>query len=504
MSLVTRCPTCATTFKVVRDQLRISDGWVRCGRCSEIFDATQDLRDAVTGEQLAAQSFAFAPAAVTAPADAAPSSAGADFQTPARPSEAVNRSTPPSDASQGDGHWDGAAGTNAAHRAADDPRVAPQAQAGDWPSADLLEIPSFARASDAAATHAQLPPAPQPTRRDDGEPAQPVPAGVPAWRRIQVPSLANIEGVLTDKPWPMRRASDADPQDGGSQAPAAAAIDAAVDVQLKKALRRARAEAWSQDLARERLEVEMTPQDKLRDAARDMAAPAELDSAAAGVLRPVSDKDQLSQTEAVSVEVPAADAEPGPHAPPMQIAPTSAQADDLVFSEPAELSESEDKPKRRLGALWALLSLLALALLAAQWLRHERDGLAASQPALRPAISKLCELTQCFVGPPRRIDAVRIDGSSFTPSGQGERYALAFTLRNAAPTSVAMPSIELTLLDGNERAVVRRIFHPADFRAPAQMNARGQQSGQLLLALQAPSEARAPAVVGYSLLAFYP
>ena len=46
MSLVTRCPACATTFKVVRDQLRISDGWVRCGRCSEVFDATIDLREA--------------------------------------------------------------------------------------------------------------------------------------------------------------------------------------------------------------------------------------------------------------------------------------------------------------------------------------------------------------------------------------------------------------------------------------------------------------------------
>lgn len=45
MSLVTRCPSCATTFKVVRDQLRISDGWVRCGRCSHVFDATIDLQD---------------------------------------------------------------------------------------------------------------------------------------------------------------------------------------------------------------------------------------------------------------------------------------------------------------------------------------------------------------------------------------------------------------------------------------------------------------------------
>ena len=34
MSLITRCPACGTMFKVVPDQLRISEGWVRCGHCA--------------------------------------------------------------------------------------------------------------------------------------------------------------------------------------------------------------------------------------------------------------------------------------------------------------------------------------------------------------------------------------------------------------------------------------------------------------------------------------
>lgn len=45
MSLITRCPACGTMFKVVPDQLRISEGWVRCGQCAEIFDATANLRE---------------------------------------------------------------------------------------------------------------------------------------------------------------------------------------------------------------------------------------------------------------------------------------------------------------------------------------------------------------------------------------------------------------------------------------------------------------------------
>lgn len=44
MSFITRCPACATAFKVVPDQLKISDGWVRCGHCRQVFDATLHLQ----------------------------------------------------------------------------------------------------------------------------------------------------------------------------------------------------------------------------------------------------------------------------------------------------------------------------------------------------------------------------------------------------------------------------------------------------------------------------
>jgi predicted Zn finger-like uncharacterized protein len=40
MSQTTRCPACHTTFKLVPDQLRVSEGWVRCGRCAEVFEAS--------------------------------------------------------------------------------------------------------------------------------------------------------------------------------------------------------------------------------------------------------------------------------------------------------------------------------------------------------------------------------------------------------------------------------------------------------------------------------
>lgn len=45
MSLITSCPACDTRFKIVPDQLKISDGWVRCGTCGEVFDASKRLED---------------------------------------------------------------------------------------------------------------------------------------------------------------------------------------------------------------------------------------------------------------------------------------------------------------------------------------------------------------------------------------------------------------------------------------------------------------------------
>lgn len=49
--LATRCTACGTTFRVVPDQLRVSGGYVRCGRCSTVFNALEELVDLETGER---------------------------------------------------------------------------------------------------------------------------------------------------------------------------------------------------------------------------------------------------------------------------------------------------------------------------------------------------------------------------------------------------------------------------------------------------------------------
>jgi len=51
MSLVTACPSCGVLFKVSPDQLLISEGWVRCGKCQTVFDAALSLKPTIRAQK---------------------------------------------------------------------------------------------------------------------------------------------------------------------------------------------------------------------------------------------------------------------------------------------------------------------------------------------------------------------------------------------------------------------------------------------------------------------
>lgn len=45
--MLTRCPHCHTAFRVTSEQLKVRQGRVRCGACSEVFDALDSLADEI-------------------------------------------------------------------------------------------------------------------------------------------------------------------------------------------------------------------------------------------------------------------------------------------------------------------------------------------------------------------------------------------------------------------------------------------------------------------------
>ncbi len=149
-----------------------------------------------------------------------------------------------------------------------------------------------------------------------------------------------------------------------------------------------------------------------------------------------------------------------------------------------------------------LLGLVLLGALALQVALHERDRLAALQPALKPVLEALCQPLRCTVGPPRQIEAIVIDSSSFGKL-RGDAYRLALTLKNQAVMAVAMPAIELTLTDSQDQPVLRRVLTPAELGAAAgQIDASSDWSGTF--AVNVASGNGAGRVAGYRLLAFYP
>jgi predicted Zn finger-like uncharacterized protein len=60
MMLLTRCPECRTTFRITADALEVASGQVRCGRCSAVFDAYEELKEETAAEPESAQPVAAA------------------------------------------------------------------------------------------------------------------------------------------------------------------------------------------------------------------------------------------------------------------------------------------------------------------------------------------------------------------------------------------------------------------------------------------------------------
>jgi predicted Zn finger-like uncharacterized protein len=96
--MATRCTACGTVFRVVPDQLRVSEGWVRCGRCSEVFNAAEALLDLDTGAPrgpLDSVPRAMVRSGSTRPAaPAGPPPALADFGLPMPPPASAPRPPP--------------------------------------------------------------------------------------------------------------------------------------------------------------------------------------------------------------------------------------------------------------------------------------------------------------------------------------------------------------------------------------------------------------------------
>lgn len=481
MSQITRCPSCQTTFKVVADQLRISDGWVRCGQCKEVFHAASNLLEM--------------------PAQRPQPEAGA------RPGPAAGQ----------------AQGVAPAHAPLPppEPPVPPLPDAG--PVALAPNVWSSPRQAAAGTPSAELPALPgqaagEPDEAESdviAQPAVPSPASDPA------PDFGGYElpfAELRDPDWSddldgvgeagedVRRsrraeAEDADEDsgvapvvDGGAEASwAADPIDVLVGLEAHAA-----AEAWSglpaEPSSAADPAVAAVPAGLLRkpDAgesdAQGSVEPAPESGGPDARREPVADLDGLADLSA---------ARPVRHVDDGEDEPGEDAAPEPGFVRAARRQAFWRRPAVQAGLALGVLFLLACLVVQVAW--RERDLIAALHPSTRPALQAVCRPLGCEVAPLRSIADVVIDGSSFAKA-RGDGFQLQLTLKNRGAAQVAMPAVELTLTDAQDQPVVRRVLRPEEFGAPATLAAQGEWSGVVSLSVSAD----AGRVTGYRVLAFYP
>jgi Protein of unknown function (DUF3426) len=151
-----------------------------------------------------------------------------------------------------------------------------------------------------------------------------------------------------------------------------------------------------------------------------------------------------------------------------------------------------------------------MGLLFLQVVYSQRNHLAASNPAFKTGFETLCQSVGCAIEPFKNIDAFKIDSSSFqksqptsTDTTPGENFALKIAIKNSAELAVAMPAVELTLTDANDKPVLRRVLLAKEFGFSADTLApNGDWSGTI--AVTVASSTAKTAISGYRVLLFYP
>ena len=504
MSQITRCPQCQTRFKVVDDQLRISDGWVRCGKCKAVFDALAHL---VPGAAVPAPDQA-QPAPALAPRQAAAALASAFAAVPAAKTEAAavlmtqnslqidpnaqvpelsvlvfpRRANLGGDSGYVDSSWMQAYEDEAAAAQPLEPPAVAADRSGlesQWQPLADQRPPSlrssrvdFSATDDLAelqAREGRLLEA-MAERQKPAEPVQQAQLPAPA-----TPLASSDAGLPLAPSSPSSRLPDrADPPMEAAprgEAVCAAAADVAPEAQMAAAAPEAQIREDEALLRDPALAGRTLGAGKVEPT---LAAPtnyvAQMDEAVAAA-------DAAAVDAAASAGIDAA-AEPG-------------------FVRAAKRKAFWRKPW--VVVLSLLMSLVLLAALLLQVALTQRDRLALAQPQWRPALQAACRMAGCEIAVPRQLQAVSIDSTSFNAVGP-RQFRLRVVLRNAADDPVAVPSLELSLNDAAEKLVLRRVLGPQDLQAPAALDAHGEWTAEMVIEV---AEA-AGDVVGYRVFAFYP
>ena len=209
----------------------------------------------------------------------------------------------------------------------------------------------------------------------------------------------------------------------------------------------------------------------------------------------VSERDRMDFADARFNTELLNDSEGGTH--PAEAAASSATTTP-AFVRHADRQARWRRPRARL-LLWFVLASLS-GLLALQIAHHFRDLLAAQWPAARPLLATWCELADCRIEAPRRIDDVTVESTALARAApEVDSFRLSVTLRNRGALPVTTPAVELSLTDANGQLIARRALTAGDFRPVVSVIQAGTEA-----ALHVLLSVANPRVTGYTVEVFYP
>lgn len=517
MALATKCPHCNTVFRVAHDQLKLRGGIVRCGSCNEVFDgnaalleppaalppsipldqkmAALDTRAAeVLGAEEAPPTLELDLDDQTATVDAADglpqSGAASDALSPASaPSPALVFDEVPVAAEPSPSPAPGLDGTSVAAEpepellleVADDAKPAREVEIDDEPVTaappapiPLPAEPAILPANTEALFDLDLDIESEPDLEASSEPDV---SAAPLDEVLNVESMseAELEAALEAELQAMEQTL-ADVQHDADGQPIAE--DAYADMTGGRL-----EPSWGEPSPDDEPQAGAGPGlDTALAAAADAVFAAEAeDAAAAGAAdddsqrptpaRPLRD-DELDEVDEEALvqlssnglaEAQAARGHAYLHAHSMDdLAP--ANEEQAAPEEPGFVKRDRQRQKFGKAATIAMSlgSVLLVAALLAQAVTTFRNSIAATVPALKPALSAACQTLGCKIELPTQIDDLTIE--------QGELQTLSDTtfsfttlLRNQSATAQAWPSIELVLDDANDKRILRRVFTPRDY-----------------------------------------
>jgi predicted Zn finger-like uncharacterized protein len=139
---------------------------------------------------------------------------------------------------------------------------------------------------------------------------------------------------------------------------------------------------------------------------------------------------------------------------------------------------------------------LALLLLF-QAVYAQRHNIVAYWPESGPIMRHVCQSFGCEIHSLRDAERLVIESSSFIH--RSEDHLLRWSVRNTSTRDLAMTALELSLLEGQDKVVLRRIFLPIQTSAPEILPAGQTWSGELKVSVDADLS-----FSDYRLLSFYP